>query len=283
MGEGADDSRFPPLPPGEVLTSWYLQPKIPFDLSSRRRSWPAFDAHAGSGTMECVSSVPHPFCICRPSRMSKSTDVSHWIDLVKAGDSSAANRIWQHYFDRLVRSVRARMYGQNRAISDEEDVVLSVFDSFYNAAENGRFPDLSDRDDLWRLLLRMSARKVVDKRRHDQRQRRGGNVKVHSLDQTGDDGSVIEAIGDEPSPEMVIMMEESVAEFFSHLGVGHLRELAGAKLEGYSNAELAERIGCSERTIERRLHLIREKCQQELVEHDEHSPEKTTDCVPGTD
>ena len=60
----------------------------------------------------------------------------------------------------------------------------------------------------------MSARKVVDKRRHDQRQRRGGNVKVHSLNQTGDDDSVIEAIGDEPSPEMVLMMQESVEEVF---------------------------------------------------------------------
>lgn len=180
--------------------------------------------------------------------MSKNTNVSHWIDLVKAGDSAAANHIWQHYFDRLVHSVRARLYGQNRAISDEEDIVLSVFDSFYHAAENGRFPDLSDRDDLWRLLLRMSARKVVDKRRRDQRQRRGGSVQVHSLNQTGDHDSVIEAIGDEPSPEMVLMMQESVAEVFSRLGVGQLREIAGAKLEGYSNAELAERLGCSERT-----------------------------------
>ena len=208
--------------------------------------------------------------------MSKSTNVSHWIDLVKAGDSAAANRIWQHYLERLMRSVQGRLYGQNRAISDEQDIVLSVFDSFYNAAENGRFPDLSDRDDLWRLLLRMSARKVVDKRRHDQRQQRGGNVKVHSLNQSADDDSVIEAIGDEPSPEMVLMMQESVEKFFSHLGVGQLRELAGAKLEGYSNVELAERFSCSERTIERRLHLIREKCHQELISGNEYAPKETT-------
>lgn len=220
--------------------------------------------------------------------MSKTTNISHWINLVKTGDSTAANRIWQHYFDRLVRSVRGRLVGQNRAVSDEEDIVLSVFDSFYNAAENGRFPDLSDRDDLWRLLLRMAARKVVDKRRHDLRQRRGGNVKHHSLGHAGDDsavddGRVMEAIGNEPSPEMVLMMQESVEQLFSHLGVGQLRDLAGAKLEGFSNAELAQRFGCSERTIERRLHLIREKCQQELVELNEHPSEKTTDCSPGTD
>lgn len=214
--------------------------------------------------------------------MSKNTNVSHWIDLVKAGDSAAANRIWQHYFDRLVRSVRGRLNGQDRAVSDEEDIVLSVFDSFYHAAENGRFPNLSDRHDLWRLLLRMSARKVVDKRRHDQRQRRGGNVNVRSLNRTDDDGSVIEAIGDEPSPEMVLMLQESVEKFFSHLGVGQLRDLAVAKLEGYSNSELAERFGCSERTIERRLHLIREKCQQELFEYNDASG-KTADRGFGAD
>lgn len=215
--------------------------------------------------------------------MSKSTNVSHWIDLVKHGDSTAANRIWQHYFDRLVRSVRHRLYGQNRAVSDEEDIVLSVFDSFYSAVEKGRFPDLSDRDDLWRLLLRMSARKVVDKRRHDQRQRRGGGVNLHSFDHTTDGENVIEAIGNEPTPEMVLMMQESVEQFFSHLGVGQLRDLAGAKLEGYSNAELARRFDCSERTIERRLHLIREKCQQELVGTNGYSSEQTTDRGSGTD
>lgn len=242
-----------------------------------------FDAQAGCGTIGFANFVPRPYGVCWPSRMSKNTNVSHWIDLVKAGDSVAANRIWQHYFDRLVRSVRARLYGQNRAVSDEEDIVLSVFDSFYNAAENGRFPDLSDRDDLWRLLLRMAARKVVDKRRRDLRQRRGGDVKHLPLDRAGEDGNIIEAIGTEPSPEMVLMMQESVEQLFFHLGVGQLRDLAGAKLEGYSNAELAQRFGCSERTIERRLHLIREKCQQELVELNEHPPEKTTDCSPGTD
>ena len=206
--------------------------------------------------------------------MPDKDNVSHWIDQIKEGDSVAANRIWQHYFDRLIRSVRNRLKGQDRRVSDEEDIVLSVFDSFYAAAERGRFPDLSDRDDLWRLLLRMSARKVIDKRRHDRRHRRGGDKKILSLG--GEDETVIKAIGNEPSPEMVLMTQESVEHFFSHLGVGHLQDLAVAKLEGYSNAELARRLGCSERTIERRLHLIREKCQQELFVDDERSPEKTS-------
>lgn len=215
--------------------------------------------------------------------MSNHSRVTHWIQLVREGDSAAANEIWRLYFDRLVRAVRGRLFGQNRAVSDEEDIVLSVFNSFYEAAENGRFPNLQDRDDLWRLLMRMAGRKVIDKRRHDMRQRRGGQVEVASLDAADDQQQIFQAIGSEPSPEMVLMMQESVAQLFSHLGVGHLRDLAGAKLEGYSNAELASRFDCSERTIERRLHLIREKCQQEILASDEHTSKQTSDSRPRTD
>ena len=143
--------------------------------------------------------------------MANTSNVSHWIDQIKQGDSLAADRIWQHYFDRLVRAVRQRLRGENRAVSDEEDVALSVFESFYAAAEDGRFPSLADRDGLWRLLLRMAARKVIDKRRHDRRQRRGGQPQRLI---GGDDQAVIDVIGNEPSPEMVLMMQESLACFF---------------------------------------------------------------------
>ena len=202
--------------------------------------------------------------------MSDDKNVSHWIEQVKDGDSVAAHQLWQHYYDRLVRMARQNLRGQNRGVADEEDIVVSVFESFYRAAEMGRFPDLSGRDDLWRLLLKMSARKIVDKRRHDRRQRRGAGAKVRSLDETGrEDEAIIQVIGDEPTPEMVLMMTESFERLVAHLGDGQLREIAVGKMEGFSNAELAKRLQCSERTIERRLHLIREKCQQELIDQNE--------------
>lgn len=198
--------------------------------------------------------------------MSEDKNVSHWIDLVKEGDSVAAHQLWHHYYDRLVRRARQHLRGQNRGMADEEDIVVSVFESFYRAAEQGRFPDMADRDDLWRLLLKMSARKIVDKRRHDGRQRRGAGEPILSLQGPDDDADVIEAIGDEPTPEMVLMMTEAFETLISHLDDGQLREIAVGKMEGFSNAELAQRLECSERTIERRLHLIREKCQQELID-----------------
>jgi RNA polymerase sigma factor (sigma-70 family) len=196
--------------------------------------------------------------------------VSHWIDQAKDGDSVAAHQLWHHYYDRLIRAARQNLRGQNRGMADEEDIVVSVFESFYRAAENGRFPDLSGRDDLWRLLLKMSARKIVDKRRHDRRQRRGAGVKVQSIEHPGgQDEAVIQVLGNEPTPDMVLMMTESFERLLAHLGDGQLRDLAVGKMEGYSSAELALRFQCSERTIERRLHLIREKCQQELMDQND--------------
>jgi len=215
--------------------------------------------------------------------MSADENVSDWINLVKQGDAAAAQHIWRHYFERLVRTVRQNLRGQNRAVSDEEDIVLSVFESFYRAAQDQRFPDLLDRDDLWRLLIKMSARKIIDKRRHDQRKRRGAGVQVHSLQGDQDDETVLQVIGQEPTAEMALIMEESIEQLFSHLGVGQLREIAVAKLEGFSNAEIAKRLECSERTVERRLHLIREKCQQELMNEHEHSSRETDHRHPRTD
>lgn len=199
------------------------------------------------------------------SAVHSSQDISHWIDQLKEGNSVAAGQIWHLYFERLIRAVRQRLRGQNRAVSDEEDIVASVFESFYQAAEAGRFPELSDRDDLWRLLLSMSARKVIDKRRRDQRQRRGGGIQLHSIDGDAERSAMFEVVGDSPSPEMVAMMTESMEQLFSHLSDERLKAIAIAKLEGLTNAEIAANCHCSERTIERRLHLIREKCEQELL------------------
>ena len=226
-----------------------------------------------------------PIRTIRPRLMSgRSHETVHWIELVKAGDSQAQTELWHRYFERLVAAVRARVIGTSRAVRDEEDIALSVLDSFYDAAANGRFPTLRDPDDLWHLLLRMASRKVVDKRRHETRQRRGGGRDPQSIDAVDDAGRpMIEVAGDQPTPEMIASMRESMDQFFAALDVGPLRDLAGAKLEGHSNAELAGRFECSERTIERRLHLIRQKCLQHFARDDESTPSPTADSHARTD
>ena len=88
--------------------------------------------------------------------------VTLWVERLKSGDGEAAGPLWRAYFHRLVHLARQRLRGLTGAAADEEDVALSAFDSFCRAAEGGRFPRLDDRDDLWQLLLVITARKAVD-------------------------------------------------------------------------------------------------------------------------
>ena len=86
--------------------------------------------------------------------MSIDEAVTQWIEQLKEGDSAAAEKLWQRYFQQVVEQARRKLQGASAAMADEEDVAVSAFKSFCNAAREGRFPDLRDRDDLWRLLLR---------------------------------------------------------------------------------------------------------------------------------
>src|SRR3954469_7065224 len=106
--------------------------------------------------------------------MSSQGSVTHWISLLKAGEHAAVQPLWERYFPRLVALARARLRGAPRRVADEEDVALSAFDSFCRHAEQGRFPQLLDRDDLWQVLVMLAARKAVELIRHECRLKRGG-------------------------------------------------------------------------------------------------------------
>src|SRR5689334_24308479 len=105
--------------------------------------------------------------------MSPSGSVTLWIDQLQTGDAVAAQQIWERYFRRVVAFARRKLQGMPRRAADEEDVALSAFDSFYRGVEQGRFPHLHDRDDLWHLLVAITAHKAFDLIRREGCRKRG--------------------------------------------------------------------------------------------------------------
>src|SRR5580700_9424491 len=104
---------------------------------------------------------------------SDDGSVSRWLAPLQEGDPAAAQQLWERYFQRLVELARKRLRdGPRREAA--EDVALSAFDSFCRSAAKGRFPQLSDRDGLWRLLVVITARKAARHIRDTRRQKRGG-------------------------------------------------------------------------------------------------------------
>lgn len=102
--------------------------------------------------------------------------VTVWIGQVQAGNSAAVRPLWEKYFQRLVGLVRKRLRDAPRRAADEEDVALSAFDSVCRNAEAGRFPDLTGRDSLWRLLAAFTLRKAGRYLRDAGRLKRGGGA-----------------------------------------------------------------------------------------------------------
>ncbi len=203
--------------------------------------------------------------------MSSASSVTHWIGQLKAGDHAAAQKLWERYFQRLVRFARRKSPGASRRAADEEDVALSAFASFCRAAEAGRFPRLSDRDDLWQLLVLITERKAFDLAKYERRKKRGGaGVKDESAPGYLDNSSVAEGstgkiVGREPTPDFAAQLEEEYRRLLAKLGDDRLRSVAVWKLEGYSNDEIAAKLGCVPRTVERKLRAIRGLWNREIV------------------
>jgi DNA-directed RNA polymerase specialized sigma24 family protein len=186
--------------------------------------------------------------------------VTQWIKSLKEGDDGAAQKLWQRYFEALVRLARSRLRGVPKALADEEDAALNAFDSFCRGAARNRYPRLDDRDDLWRLLVVITERKALDQARHQRRQRRGGG-KVCGMPEVADGD--LEGRGGaglpspEPTPEFAALVADECRDLFGRLRDDSLRAVARLRMEGYTNQEVSERLGCSLRTVARKLELIR--------------------------
>jgi DNA-directed RNA polymerase specialized sigma24 family protein len=194
--------------------------------------------------------------------MSSEGSVTHWIGELQAGNPLAAQRLWERYFQRLVYLARAKLRGAPRRAADEEDVALSAFDSFCRGVDQKRFPRLADRDDLWQILVLLAARKAAHLIQHEGRQKRGGGAVLNTSALADEDARLGELIGPEPTPDFAAQVAEECRRLLDRLGDDELRAVALAKMEGYTNEEIAAQRGCVVRTIERRLRMIRDLWQE---------------------
>ena len=182
--------------------------------------------------------------------------VSLWIKAARGGDSQAIQRLWSRYYEKLVRLARSRLGGAPRRFEDEEDFAAHALDSFHRGLQCGRYPDVADRDGLWRLLMAMTANKVVDGVRHERRAKRGGGL-VQDEGLFANGPGLAEAFASEPTHEIAVAFADLLDQVLTKLDDQTLRRVALMRLDGFSNEEIAQDLGCVERTIERKLNVIR--------------------------
>ncbi|QEL20856.1 ECF-type sigma factor [Limnoglobus roseus] len=184
--------------------------------------------------------------------MADEGSITTWINRLSAGESDAASPIWDRYFQRMVSLAVGRLPGLK---ADAEDVALSAFFQFCRAATENRFAKLASRDDLWHLLVVLTARKAVDWRKWQTAQKRSGPTQAISDD-------VADRTTD---PALAAVVTDEIRGMFEKLDDDDLRTIARLKLEGHTNEEIATRLNCTTRTVMRRLALIRDIWEADAV------------------
>ena len=142
------------------------------------------------------------------------------------------------------------------------------------AAAAGRFDDLQNRDDLWWLLLAITNQKAVDHIRRETAEKRGsGRVQTEGSlaagAPAGEGFALDHIIGNAPTPDFLVMLEEQNQRLLGKLRDDRLRRVAICRMEGYTVAEIAAELDVSTRSIERKLQLIRTTWARDLASADE--------------
>lgn len=201
--------------------------------------------------------------------------VTLWIRAVESNDEAAAQALFDRYFARVQTLARRRLANISLRVVDEEDIAITTFQACLARVASGRFPPLQDRDELWRLLVKITERKVVDAlRKHLSAKRGDGRVRGESvfLCQGGEDSTAgFSQIPDREAKESLgLQFADEYRKLMSLLEDEGLREVARMALAGCSTAEIAQQTNRTRRTVQRRLAMIleiwKEQHNQEVVE-----------------
>lgn len=187
---------------------------------------------------------------------SSNISVTHWFRKLADGDELAAEVLWNHFFPSLVRLAQQRFRRTSQTLENADDAATSAIRILFRGAQQGRYRHIQHRDELWKILVVATRRKIIDRYRADQTRKRGGGVATQPL--------TTELVAHTPTAETLLILNEDLQELLDVLRDDTLRQIALLRLEGFQNSEIAEQLSVSERTIERKLRLIRTDWEHKL-------------------
>jgi RNA polymerase sigma-70 factor (ECF subfamily) len=178
---------------------------------------------------------------------------------LRTGDEDAAAQVVRRFTHRLIALARNQLDSRVRQKVDPEDVLQSVYKSFFARHAQGQL-SFAGWDGLWALLALITVRKCGRCARWFHRAQRDVHAEV-AVAAGPDESDVIQMFSDEPSPQEAAMLSEVVEQLLRALGQrdGEILTLA---LLGYSAAEISDRLGRPGRTVYRVLERIKVRLQE---------------------
>jgi len=180
--------------------------------------------------------------------MSTTDSFNGMIGRLRDGDDHAAAETFNRFSQRLIALARKRLSGRMNRKLDADDVIQSVYRSFFTRLQDGQFR-FDDWDGLWRLLVTITLRKCVNQVEYFQAARR--DVRRESST-TGFQGPNLGnySFAREPTPDEAAMLAETIEGLFSSRKQDE-RDILALQLEGYATAEISQTVARSERTVRR--------------------------------
>lgn len=194
--------------------------------------------------------------------------VTCWIASLQAGDLLPLQDVWRRYSARIAAEAERRL-PRRAASADAEDVAQSVFTAVWRAAESGRLSDIQSRDELWWYLVAIAHRKVTDRvRRATARKRGGGRVALEAdlggAEEPASGFHLDKLMGAAADPSVLVEMQDLYQQLARTLADDLAIRATNARLEGYQCDQIATRLDVSQRTIERKLSLVRGALAKQL-------------------
>jgi RNA polymerase sigma-70 factor (ECF subfamily) len=177
---------------------------------------------------------------------------------LRAGDEEAAARVFCRFRHRLIGLARSRLDSLIRRKTDPEDILQSVFRSFFRrVGDNDWGPE--GWDSLWSLLAVMTIRKCSRRAHYFRAARRDARREASAVDDKG--RLCWETLARDPTPREALVLAETVELLLSALGERD-RTIVSLRLQGYQSLEIAAHVGCTQRTVQRVLERAAKRLRQ---------------------
>jgi RNA polymerase sigma-70 factor (ECF subfamily) len=174
---------------------------------------------------------------------------------LRAGDQAAA-AVFAHFARRLIALARLHLDGRLRPKVDPEDVLQSVFRSFFLRQGRGEF-DLGGWDGLWALLSVITLRKCGRQGEHFHALCRDvGREATPPGPEDSDAGW--QGLAREPTPAEAAMLAETVELLLRDLKERE-REIVSLALQGYTAVEISAQLNRPRRTVYNLLERIKKR------------------------
>lgn len=192
------------------------------------------------------------------SSIPNDPPITAWLRRLEAGHNDAATPLWEHFCEKLMQLASRQLNEKLRPAYDAEDAAISAFHSMCRVLSTDRQTELGNRENLWRLLVVITERKIIKRMKYETRDKRDcRRTLLESSLSSSETTGRWEVVGHEPSPEFASEFAEVCGSLLDELQDENMKRIVQMRLTDHSNAEIAEKLGITRRTVERKLLVIR--------------------------